>query len=878
MSMKRIILCAASVLALGPTTQALAQQSAMVEEVVVTARRTAESAQTVPLSITAVGEQEMRSNNVQNIFDVQRIVPGLAITNGSGSASTSGVSIRGQSPSDSLLTIDPAVGVYIDEVLIPRGVGLRPSQFDIRSIEVLQGPQGTLFGKNTTGGALLVTSNRPVDQYTGYIDAQLTTYGGRRVTAAANVPLIEDKLIARLALQRIKTDGFGEDELGQPTSDENSRSVRASVIWRPMDDVEVYASYDNTRVRAHPQNVKLAYVAGCTGPNACSGLPLPSEFSGPLPRYDVSGNLIPGTYGAGFSSTIFSEIANELGLALTPANLTSVQNLLSRFLIGGPNDPGFHNSANSQRNSYDNFDAHGSNLQINVEKYGLTFRSITGYRWYKRDAAVPNSPFNPDGPPSTFTVPSGFVLNRFTAIAGYFDTVSSSFTQEFQIQEQDGEGLDFTLGAFYQDENGNEGGPSYQAPALSPAAVPVINDGEVVNQSKSAYLQAIYHVGPTIRVTGGLRYTRDKKSIEVHNGSGFGLPAATGVINAVTNPALAGLAASLLANPGENCTLAPAILPAGAQPYLTVITAAGTRAYYSRDPSVCSAYREKSFSSTNWLVGLDWRPTQDLMVYGRVSTGYKGGGFNVRATNDLALTPFGPETTTEYEVGLKADWLEGRLRTNLATFYTQYRDIQRSQIVSRVVNGAVGTATIVDNAAEATVYGGEVTITAVPMNGLTLTAAGSYVHGRYDEYRTVAAVNPTTGAPTAFNDLSGLAYPLPVSANVPEFRYTLVAAYVQPMESGDLRLNANWSWQSKQPYHATPARDLTRIGAYGLLNLSAAFDIPAWNTELSVFARNVLDKKYVTGTTATDQSFGYNIAFTGDPRVVGVGMRYTFGR
>src|SRR5690606_32507216 len=137
------------------------------------------------------------------------------------------------------------------------------------------------------------------------------------------------------------------------------------------------------------------------------------------------------------------------------------------------------------------------------------------------------------------------------------------------------------------------------------------------------------------------------------------------------------------------------------------------------------------FKSTNWLLGVDWRPTDDLMVYGRASTGYKGGGFNLRLTNAVGLTPFEPERTTEYELGLKADWMEGRLRTNLAAFHTTYRDIQRNEIVSRVVNGAVGTATITSNAARAKIYGGEAAITVVPVTGLTLTAAGSYVHGSY---------------------------------------------------------------------------------------------------------------------------------------------------
>ncbi len=859
--------------------EAAAQSSAstMIDEVVVTARRTEESAQTVPISLTAVSADAMRRNNVQSLVDIQRLAPGLTISSGSGGAAVAAFAIRGQTPADNLLTVDPAVGVYVDEILIPRGVGLRPAQFDLQSVQVLSGPQGTLFGKNTTGGAILLTTARPSEELGGFVDIQLTDYEGRRLSAAVNLPIIEDKLLARLAVNSVSRAGFGHDARGQATNDEGVEAIRASVIWRPAEDVEVYASVDDTRVRAHPQNVKLTYVSGCTGPNQCSGLPLPSNLGGPLPRYDANGALIPGTYGFGLSSTVFSEVAAELGLALTPANLTLAQNLLSTFLVGGPNDPGYYDSANPLLNSYDNFNGRGGTVQVNVDKLGHTFRSITGYRKVIRDAITPYSPFRPPGPIQTITHPNGTVTSKFTAIGGYFDTNSHSFTQEFQIQKQDSDFLDYTLGAFYQDEKGNDGGPSQQAVALSPAAVPVINDADVTNRSMSAYAQAIYHVTPEIRLTGGLRHTRDKKGITAHNGAGVGAPFARGVINAVTNPALLDQANAALLNPGENCTLDPSILPAGSQPYLTVIRPAGTRAFYSRDYSVCTVSRSAKFTSTNWLVGLDWRPSEDLMIYAKLSTGYKGGGFNLRVTNSAALQPFQPETTLEYEGGFKADWLDGRLRTNLSAYYTKYDDIQRNQIVSRVVNGAVGTATIYANAAKAHVYGAEAMVIAKPIAELTLTAGGAYTKGAYDSYRVPAGVDPVTGAPVSFNDLSFYAFPFPTNTVVPRWHYNLNAAYDIATTWGEASLNVNWSWQSAQPYHPFPSRDSTRIGAYGLLNTQAALHVDAWDVDLSVFVRNALNKKYLNGSIILDTSFGYNVGFTGEPRVVGLGVRKTFG-
>jgi iron complex outermembrane receptor protein len=864
----------------GATPQAQATDQASggdIGDIIVTARRTAESVQTVPVTVTAVNSESLRRNNIQSIVDIQRLVPGITINAGVGGAATAALAIRGQVAGDHILTVDPAVGVYLDEVLIPRGVGVRPAQFDLSSVQVLEGPQGTLFGKNTTGGALLLTTNRPGNELGGYVDLQLTEYKGRRVTAAIDLPIIEDKLLTRIALQRVRRDGYGQDRLGNPTNDENVDSIRASFIARPLEDVEIFGSYDDSIANAHSQNPRLTWVLGCTGPNQCSGVPLPTALTAPLPRYDVNGNLIPGTYGAGFGSAIFSEVAAEQGQALTPANLTAAQNLLSTFLPGGANDPGFYNTGNSLSENRDKFRGRGGTLQVNVEKAGLTFRSITGYRKTFRDAGVLYSPFNLPGPiPTSSILPNGSVINRFTAIGGLLETSSHSFTQEVQIQRQNSGSLDFTIGAYYQSESGNEGGPSYQAPALSPGSVPVINDGHVTNTSYSGYAQFVYHLTPTIRVTAGGRYTHDKKGITSHNGAGVGAPFANGVIDAVANPALAPTAAAALVNPGENCSLDPSILPAGSQPYLTVISAAGTRRFFSRDYAVCTASRSKGYNSTNWLASVDWRPNSDLLLYAKAATGYKAGGFNLRLTNAAGLMPFQPEKTREIELGVKSTWLGGRLRVNADVYHTKYTDIQRNQIVAVIVNGALGQSSVIGNAASATIKGFEGSINFTPLEGLNLSAAGSYVRGKYDRYLIPVAFNPTTGAPTAFNDLSDFEFPLPTATNLPHYQYTLGASYRLPLDWGDATFNANWSWQSRQPFHASnPARDYIRVPAYGLLNLQAAVKVDRLDAEFSVFARNALDKKYFTGFNDTS-SFGYIFSFTGEPRVIGVGVRKNF--
>ena len=169
---KNLLLACASAIAVSGWAGAAAAQSE-IEEVVVTARRVQESLQDVPIAVTALSSAQMRLDSVRNIRDLQSQAPSLYITSGSGGPSAAGVAIRGQTQADTLLVTDPSVAVYIDGINYPRQIGLRSSMFDIDQIQVLKGSQGTLFGKNTTGGALLFNTRAPsTNDFGGY--GQLT--------------------------------------------------------------------------------------------------------------------------------------------------------------------------------------------------------------------------------------------------------------------------------------------------------------------------------------------------------------------------------------------------------------------------------------------------------------------------------------------------------------------------------------------------------------------------------------------------------------------------------------------------------------------------------------------------------------------------------
>jgi iron complex outermembrane receptor protein len=187
---KLLFACASAGAIMAAASAASAQaDSAQIEEVVVTARRVQESQQDVPVAVTALSANEMRRQNITTIRDMVSQAPSLYITSGNGGASAANVSIRGQTQADVLLVTDPSVAVYMNGVNLPRQVGLRFAMYDLAGVEVLKGPQGTLFGKNTTGGALLLTTKAPsTTEAGGYIDVTGGNYHLYAVTAAANYP------------------------------------------------------------------------------------------------------------------------------------------------------------------------------------------------------------------------------------------------------------------------------------------------------------------------------------------------------------------------------------------------------------------------------------------------------------------------------------------------------------------------------------------------------------------------------------------------------------------------------------------------------------------------------------------------------------------
>jgi iron complex outermembrane receptor protein len=737
-----------------------------IADIVVTARRVNESAQKVPVAITVLGPVQLRDSTIKNIRDLLGSAPALDITSGAGGPSAANIAIRGQTQADVQLTTDPSVAVYLNDISLPRQVGLRASFLDLAQVEVLKGPQGTLFGKNTTGGALILKSKLPdLKEFGGYVNLQGAEHGQMQITGAIGGPLIEDQLGIRLAAQQTYRGGFGRNGNGQRIGNQYDRDFRGSILWEPNSRVKLLVTADYSNGKNNGSIIKLVEL----NPLAFSaaGAPLNSL------------------------SNLLKEVGLELGLKpkstlLTVADYTTAYNVFSQR---GFQTSGFYNTNNTVNgNSY--LDLYGFSGDLSIDLGPATVRSITGYRNTSR------YDFQDYG------------ATGFNIVQPINFTYAGSFTQELQLVSPTGGRFGWIVGGYYAHEKGNEGSTTTQLFAINPTGNPNFTDSTVTNKTYAAFAQANYKITDTVRLTAGARYTD-------------------------TNEVLISRSHTPLA-----CSV-----PVVARP----------------DPAVCSGVFKTGSRKPSWLISLDWQAAPDVLLYTSAAHSFRGGGINARggATVD-SYGAFGPETATNYEVGFKGDLLDRHLRINAAGYYTDYKGIQRSTTLI----GATGAlVTIVNNAAAGEVYGAEVEVTARPTSNLTLGGSFNWTHTGYK----------------VFNDLTlGDRSKEPFA--VPQYQYTLNGKYTLPIGDNQLSLYGAYRWQSTVNLQgsALVASSVTQK-AYGLLEARLAYRLANPSVEIALYGKNLTDKQYYTNFLAFDRSLGYNIGFAGEPRQIGVEVKFAFG-
>jgi iron complex outermembrane receptor protein len=747
-------------------------------DIIVTARRRAENIQDVPISITVATGESLVRGSISSFIDIQRTSPALRINPASISATTTNLSMRGQALVDIRLNIDPAVAIYQDGVYLPRAQGSNATDLvDIARVEVLAGPQGTLYGKNTTGGLVAIYTNvANTDGVEGFVRGRYAEHGEANVAGMINLPL-SDRLAVRVVGSLTDRSGYGVDRNGNDIGTLNSRLGRVSLLWEPTDNLTITLRGDYTRANV----VREAY----DGPDLVRPYD-PVTGAAPVATLEVAleQNNLAST--AAFAA---QPLATRLAqLAVADATL--------RSYFGGDPD-----NSDADQASTENVNVWGVSSTIDYEFSNVvSLKAITAYRGFLRRATQ-----DLDGTP--------FQIIQYP----FQRTRDRQFSQELQLNFDSADNrLNAVFGGFYADEEGDERVDTLNLRIITAAVGTTIGDADVDNQSLGLFAQASYRFTDQLSFTGGLRWSKDDRSLIAFNRNNLicqalGLPLAT-------------------------------------------TTVAG-----------CRRPMEFSDDAISYTASLEWRPTDDIMLYAKTSRGYRVGGLqqavsaSTPAQANLAWAPFQSETVTDYEIGFRGEWLDRRLRTNVTFFHALQNNAIRS--VSTPVPGG-GSVSSTQNAAKAVIDGIEWDLRAVPTDGLELGFTGSWTDARFKRY-----VTPTG------EDRSALPILL-----TPEWQVGALIAYTAQIGVGSWRNQLDMTYTDRQlAAEGLPSEVGTFAPARTIFNFRTSLEVTSWDATVSLFVRNLTNRRALTYPVDVRNGLGIDLAggYT-PPRTFGIEILKNF--
>ncbi|ALJ16384.1 TonB-dependent receptor [Sphingopyxis macrogoltabida] len=697
---------------------ALAQQASVAaddtqagpEEIVVTAQRRSERLQDVPIAITVVGSEQLERAGVTDVQDLGTVAPSLNITRFGGAAS---LRIRGVGSSIISEGQENSVSIYVNGVLQQSAEAALFSLSNIERVEVLKGPQGTLFGRNSTGGVVSVTTKAPSQIPAADISLSYGNFGTIEAGAYGTIG-VTPNLATDIAFHSLDQDkGWGTNIFnGKDIFQRNSFIVRNQWAWTPGSSTEI---------------------------------------------------TLAGSYFDNF----------EENRAVRPAQGTST--------LGGNGFPGFYN-INSNSPAFVKRKGYDFSLNAKHDIGWATLINIFGYSYV--DA---QTPADPDASPFDFAS-----LDRQS-------TLNKGYSEELQIQSNPdssifGFPITWIAGFYYLH--------TYAGYVPNPAIIltgtnygafaPVAITGVLRTNSYSGFGQTTITVLPNTHLTGGVRYTSDKRILD--NQTIYKFP----------------------------------LLP------------------------LAENHQEGTFNKFTYKFTLDHRFSDDLMIYGTHSTGFKAGTFNLV---DFGAPSVKPELLKAYEIGTKMSLPDGRIRLDISAYHYDYNNIQ-AQVYSA---GATGIVQLI-NAAKAKINGIDIDFTAVPIENLNIRAGLAYTDAKYKSFPTATFYAPLPGGGTIqrVGDAAGNNI-----INTPKFGFNVGADYEFIMATGKFVLSTQYSHQSKfywdfeNSFEAAP-RDI--------LNASVELELDS-GLSFRIWGRNLLKDRYADQGQIS--AFGY-LEAPGAPRTYGV--------
>jgi iron complex outermembrane receptor protein len=785
-----------------------------IQDIVVTARRTNENLQTVPVAVTALTNASLAQKQVVQVLDLARTAPSLSIgTGGTGPASIVYLAIRGQAQNSPNSFSDSSVGIYIDGVYVARPIVGNLGLLDMAGAEILRGPQGTLFGRNTTGGALNLTSNQPTNKLEGLVKVGFGNYSSRLLQGVLNVPLSSDLAVRVVgsydehgAYFPNPVSGIGQGDVA------GDYFARATIKWTPAGSrFSATLSGDYSYYRDHGNSVAISAV-NPAGPaqgfaNISAGVQ-----AGTIPP----ATPIPVSATVSLPASLFQ---NFLQAGNSPNLQTYVNPFFTAAGASGSNwqtTYGHPTTGNPEIDNLHNLTIAKSGTGTLVYDFGgAKLKSITGYRESRA-----NDSLDLTGTPTG----GGAFVSEY---------VNRQFSEEIQLAGKIGS-IDYQTGAIYFVESGTERSDSaifYNAPIAAYAR----NLSNYRSQSIGAFAQLNYHVTDALRLTGGFRYTWDTRNIDRHAIADWRQPAAN-----------------------QKCTV-------GANSGLVASVAP------------CTNFETRTFQYPAWTFGIDYKVQKGLFIYAKTSGAAMAGGFNSRPVPAGFSSSFSPERVKDVEIGFKGDFFDRKLRTNVAFFLAKQTDVQRI-VNAIFVNaaGAQTLTQFVSNSGKVHTKGFEFEGTGQPWQGMEVTASAAYLDAAYDAGSRIEAGVDRSGEPVtqAPKWTWSLGATQSVETEFGKLAFHADYAYVST-RAFDAATPAVGASAASIAAIAV-ANNASLIRGYGLLSGRITLTHKATGVELTAWGKNILNQANYTNVFNSYTGIGTTAQYQGAPRTFGFTAAYKF--
>ena len=711
------------------------------EEIVVTAQKREQSVQDISLSISAFSEVELREYGFKNLFDVAQHAPNVQITSFYDHSKPE-IVIRGMSPQQVFSAFEQVpVGIYYDEVFSGSRSAHLAQMFDLERVEILRGPQGTLYGRNTTGGAINFIARKPGDKFKAEGAVTYGRFDQIDFEGGVDVPL-SDTLALRVAGVKRDRDGYTKNISGIPGTpdrlqDIDNWGVRGILQWTPSDtmqwtlNVHAFASDTNTPA-VHGEKGQ-----GRGEPNVITGFAQPADFhtlsinTAPREDTDAWGVALTGTFefrGITVTSITAYEDVESFEIEDTDASPIFLQ------IFSVPDD----------------LWQVSQEVRLASTIWGVDW--LAGFYYYTDDLKGDN---------------------RFHAFRDLFFGVAAGFEADNFLRQD--------------------------------------------SENWALFADFSWPVFENITLNGGIRYTSEDKEIDADATVTIFFPDGTG----------------------------------GEVPFVI--------------PTIVAGHETADASDVTGRAAIEWTSTEDIMIYGSYSRGFKSGGFNSQSFGDISeLAPYDPETVDAFEGGIKSSWFDHRLIFNASVFHQEITDLQALIVVD---DPMLGPLFFVRNAAAATTKGAEIDIRATPVEGLYGSLGIGLLDTEFDEF----VFNDGTGRDATGNKLPA-APTLTLNGLI---QYEIPLSGTTLLSGSTLTPRFEFSYVGDQYFDALNRHLIDEETEYVLANASLTWRSADARIEVQGWVRNLGDKEYLFKTIGNQAvSAGTTTSYHAPPRTYGVTLRY----